>query len=134
MRLMLCKKCGKVTANHNRICAECVRRLPVVQRERNADYDKRRDPVRVAFYHSAAWKRLRLKKLQDVCWLCEECVAEWYAGRRREEDIQLATDVHHVEPVALNWARRLDYSNLKADCASHHNAERKREVGVVKKV
>ena len=129
MRLMLCKKCGKPTENHDRLCAGCSQRLLAMQRERNACYDKRRDPVRVAFYHSTSWKHLRLKKLQDVGWMCEECVAEWHRGQRREEDIQLATDVHHIEPVASNWARRLDYSNLKADCAAHHNAERRKTTG-----
>ena len=124
MILKLCAKCGALTENPKRICDRCAERLPAMQRERHAGYDKLRDPVRVAFYHSAPWKRLRLKKLQDVGWLCEECVAEWKAGLREKKDIQLATDVHHREPITENWARRLDYSNLKADCAAHHNAER----------
>lgn len=133
MVLKLCVKCGKPTGNPRRLCDGCAKRLPVMQRERNAIYDKHRDPVVVAFYHSAAWKRLRRKKLIDCVGLCEECVREWREGRRAEENIQLATDVHHVEPVAVNWARRFDYSNLKADCAAHHNAERSKSPGVVKK-
>ena len=48
---------------------------------------------------------------------------EWQAGLRREEDIELATEVHHIEPIEVNWARRLDITNLKGDCKAHHSAE-----------
>ena len=49
--------------------------------------------------------------------------SEWQAGLRREEDIELATEVHHIEPLEVNWARRLDITNLKGDCKAHHSAE-----------
>ena len=39
------------------------------------------------------------------------------------EDIQLATEVHHLEPIDVNWNRRLDITNLKGDCKAHHSAE-----------
>lgn len=124
MVLKICSRCGKPTPNPRRICDRCAARQSAMQRERNAGYDKLRDPARVKFYHSAAWKTLRLRKLQDIGWLCEECVAEFHAGLRREEDIQLATDVHHKVPITVDWSRRLDYTNLKGDCPGHHNAER----------
>ncbi|MFR1052761.1 MAG: hypothetical protein ACLSE7_13645 [Lachnospirales bacterium] len=86
-------------------------------------YDKHRDPAKVAFYRSAAWRTLRLRKLESIGYRCEECVREWQAGLRREEDIELATEVHHIEPLEVNWARRLDITNLKGDCKAHHSAE-----------
>lgn len=136
MVLKLCSRCGRPTPNPRRICDRCAERQSLMQRERHAGYDKHRDPAAVQFYHSTAWKKLRLKKLQDIGWTCEECVAEWKAGLRREEDIQLATDVHHVVPIAEDWSRRLDYTNLKGDCPGHHNAERRRKTppGAVEKV
>ena len=59
----------------------------------------------------------------SIGYRCEECVREWQAGLRREEDIELATEVHHIEPLEVNWARRLDITNLKGDCKAHHSAE-----------
>ena len=123
MILHLCAHCGRPTPNPS-ICDRCQAKQPEAKRERHSRYDKLRDPERVRFYHSAAWRQLRLKKLQSVGWLCEECVSEYLAGNRRIEDIQVATDVHHVVPIAVDWSKRLDFSNLKADCAAHHNAER----------
>ena len=63
MLLKLCAKCGAATPNHNAICDRCAERLPAMQRERHAGYDKHRDPAKVAFYRSAAWRTLRLRKL-----------------------------------------------------------------------
>ena len=123
MLLKLCAKCGAATPNHNAICDRCAERLPAMQRERHAGYDKHRDPAKVAFYRSAAWRTLRLRKLESIGYRCEECVREWQAGLRREEDIELATEVHHIEPLEVNWARRLDITNLKGDCKAHHSAE-----------
>ena len=123
MLLKLCAKCGAATPNHNAICDRCAERLPAMRRERHAGYDKHRDPAKVAFYRSAAWRALRLRKLESIGYRCEECVREWQAGLRREEDIELATEVHHIEPLEVNWARRLDITNLKGDCKAHHSAE-----------
>ena len=123
MLLKLCSKCGAATQNYNAICDQCAERLSAMQRERHAGYDKHRDPVKVAFYRSRSWRALRRKKLESVGYRCEECVREWQAGLRREEDIQLATEVHHLEPIDVNWNRRLDITNLKGDCKAHHSAE-----------
>ena len=102
MLLKLCAKCGAATPNHNAICDRCAERLPAMQRERHAGYDKHRDPAKVAFYRSAAWRALRRRKLESIGYRCEECVREWQAGLRREEDIELATEVHHIEPIDIN--------------------------------
>ena len=123
MLLKLCSKCGAATQNYNAICDQCAERLSAMQRERHAGYDKHRDPAKVAFYRSRPWRALRRKKLEFIGYRCEECVREWQAGLRREEDIQLATEVHHLEPIDVNWNRRLDITNLKGDCKTHHSAE-----------
>ena len=102
--LKLCAKCGAATPNHNAICDRCAERLPAMQRERHAGYDKHRDPAKVAFYRSGPWRALRLRKLESIGYRCEECVREWQAGLRREEDIELATEVHHIEPIEIGRA------------------------------
>ena len=99
MLLKLCSKCGAATQNYNAICDQCAERLSAMQRERHAGYDKHRDPVKVAFYRSRSWRALRRKKLESIGYRCEECVREWQAGLRREEDIQLATGCRR--PVSL---------------------------------
>ncbi len=124
MLMKLCSKCGAATPNRNAICDRCADRLPAMQRERHAGYDRYRDPAKVAFYRSGVWKALRLRKLEAIGYQCEECVREWRLGLRREEDIQLATEVHHVEPIGRNWSRRLDITNLKGECKAHHSAEK----------
>lgn len=126
MRLTLCAKCGAPTSNRPSICDKCLTGSKAAQRERNAAYDRLRDPVRVKFYHSAAWKKTRMAKLRSVSFLCEECVEECRRGLRRPEEVRVATDVHHVVELAQDWSLRLEWSNLQALCDAHHKAKRRR--------
>lgn len=124
MRLFLCSKCGALTANRPSICDRCLAGQRESKRELNSAYDRLRDPKRVKFYHSKAWKELRAAYLADAGYLCEECAAEAAVGKRRPEDVAVATDVHHRVPIAEDWSRRLDWSNLQALCDFHHKGKR----------
>ena len=124
MLLRLCR-CGKASPNRPAICDECKAREPERKQETNRYYDTRlRDPQADAFYHSAAWKKSRAAYLQSVGYICEDCIEEFKRGERKEDDIRPATDVHHEEPIAVNWSRRLDPSNYRALCDWHHKQKR----------
>ena len=66
----------------------------------------RRAPV--AFYSTAAWRRFR-RAFLDANPLCIECAVP-----------TPATDVDHIIPLAKGGAR-LDYTNCRALCHSHHS-------------
>lgn len=126
MRLFLCAKCGAMTANRPSICNGCLAGRKESKRELNSAYDRLRDPERVKFYHSKAWKDLRAAYLSSVGYLCEECMAQAQAGKRRREEVSIATDVHHRIPIAVNWSLRLTWSNLQALCDLHHKGKRRK--------
>jgi 5-methylcytosine-specific restriction protein A len=65
----------------------------------------------MAWYRRARWRRLRAVVLADRP-LCEDCTE---AGR-----ITPATDVHHTIARKACPDRDLDYTNLRALCASCH--------------
>lgn len=125
MKLTLCAQCGAPTGNRPGICDRCLAGRKQSQRERNAAYDRLRDPERVKFYHSAVWKTTRLAKLRSVNFLCEDCMDECRRGLRRPEEVRPATDVHHVVELAADWSLRLEWSNLRALCDAHHKAKRR---------
>lgn len=129
MRLTLCARCGALTANRPSICDGCLAGRKESKRELNSAYDRLRDPRSVKFYHSKAWKDLRVAYLASVGYLCEDCTAEVRAGMRRPEEISVATDVHHRVPLAQAWTLRLTWSNLQALCDFHHKGKRKQSPG-----
>lgn len=70
-----------------------------------------------AFYQSAAWRRLRMIKLQANP-VCEECL--------RRGLVTEATVVDHIVPINEGGAP-LDMSNLQSLCAKCHNIKSGRE-------
>jgi 5-methylcytosine-specific restriction endonuclease McrA len=76
---------------------------------RDAAYDRshHRDPIIVRFYRSAAWRKLRALKINSDP-VCEYCLTEPTA------------EVHHEEPVKVNFDKALEYANLKSACKSCH--------------
>jgi len=107
------------------VCDECLVKEPESKREKNRCYDARlRDPRADAFYHSATWKNMRAAYLASIGYLCEDCVEEAVRGERSEDNIQVATDVHHVVPIAIDWSLRLSWSNLRGCCDRHHKEKR----------
>tara|TARA_Y100001951_G_scaffold104784_1_gene117738 strand:- start:4188 stop:4523 length:336 start_codon:yes stop_codon:yes gene_type:complete len=64
-----------------------------------------------SFYGSAAWKNLRDKKLR-LDPLCEDCKDNGF--------IKEGMDVDHIVEVKDDYSRRLDITNLRTLCRSHH--------------
>jgi len=107
------------------VCDACLAKEPGQKREATRYYDENlRDPRADAFYHSQEWKQSRAAYLASIGYLCEDCVEEAKKGERREDDVQMATDVHHKIPIAENWALRLVWSNYRGLCDGHHKAKR----------
>lgn len=125
MMLRLCSRCGRPTPNRPAVCDECLVKEPKRKSEKNRYYDARlRDPRADAFYHSAAWKKMRSAYLASIGYLCEDCVDEAARGERSEDDIQVATDVHHRVSLSEDWSLRLAWSNLRGLCDRHHKEKR----------
>lgn len=74
----------------------------------------RRDPERLAFYRSKAWKAQSRARMIEQQYQCEA---------KLEGCTRLAVDVHHRIPLSKpeGWARRLDWDNLECVCANCHN-------------
>ena len=86
------------------------------QRFQYHEYDMmRRDKGRKAFYNSTEWKWMRDKVMTR-----DEGV-DWYT-MEAEGKLEAATMVHHIEPLAENWERRLDPTNLISLSSAAHNA------------
>lgn len=101
--MKFCSKCGRLVPYPRRMCEECESKYA-------ASSSGRHDPKFVQFRNSAAWRKLRLKKLQDAHYTCEKCGG-------------IATDVHHIIPLHVDWNQRLNYNNLKALCDQCHREE-----------
>lgn len=79
------------------------------EKQRQALYDNtKRDRIAKAFYASTAWQNCRAQALSShpSCAVCPDA---------------LATDVHHVKPLSVAWALRLDPQNLMPVCARCHS-------------
>lgn len=84
------------------------------------DSPEKNDLKKQGFYHSPAWRRLRLQALQRDHYLCQKCLAE--------KKIVAATEVHHVKPVADYPELALDLDNLQSLCWSCHEGTKQRGV------
>ena len=81
---------------------------------RHKEYDQaQRDRDAKRFYNSSAWVKLRRMHLRASP-LCVQCQAQ---GRDTP-----ATHVHHIAEVLDDADARLDESNLRSLCHSHHSA------------
>lgn len=83
---------------------------------------EKNDLKKSGFYHSPAWRRLRLLALQRDHYLCQECL--------RKNTITRATEVHHLHPIADHPELALDLGNLESLCWDCHEATKPRGVTV----
>jgi 5-methylcytosine-specific restriction endonuclease McrA len=88
----------------------------IAERERRAVIDSHRPSSRERGY-DAEWQRLRVRFLKAFPLCCA-------IGCGR-----LATDVDHIKPIRDRPDLRLDWSNLRPLCRSHHAARTAREQG-----
>ena len=70
------------------------------------------------FYHSRAWRRLRLLALQRDHYLCQECL--------RQKRFTRATEVHHLKPIVDRPDLALDLDNLESLCWDCHEKTKPR--------
>lgn len=74
---------------------------------------------RSAFYHSTAWKRLRLEVLERDHYECLWCAEE---GRVTTDDLE----VDHILELEHHPEQALDIHNLRTLCKYHHNQRHER--------
>ena len=79
--------------------------------------DKKKDPKAIAFYNSAAWKKVSkvYRKYHPLCELCEET---------DPLHAPIAKLVHHKKPLHEIWHNKenpLSFRFLQALCKSCHN-------------
>lgn len=125
-----CPRCKRMIPYGSMYCQDCT---PIAEAERqearerkaayrakkyNKEYNKKRDPERLAFYRSKAWKMTSKAKLQACEYRCEARVDETCRRNPR-----LACEVHHIKPLKTRegWDQRLDWSNLMGVCIQCHN-------------
>lgn len=71
------------------------------------------DTQRKRFRSSRRWTAMAQAVKQRDCYLCRLCLA---AGRLTVDRLE----VHHITPLAEDWARRLDPTNLITLCSTCH--------------
>lgn len=142
MPIKPCPRCKRMIQYGPTYCSDC---LPIVEAERaeakerkaayrakkyNREYNKRRDPERLTFYRSKAWKMTSKAKLQACGYRCEAKLQG--CGR-------IACEVHHIKPLKTpeGWEQRLETSNLMGVCIQCHNIldnktfKRKKDEGII---
>ena len=72
------------------------------------------------FYHTVAWRRLRVLVLRRDHYLCQK--------RLKNKHIKRAAEVHHVRPVGSHPEQALELSNLESLCRNFHESTRQRRV------
>ncbi|MEX5936929.1 HNH endonuclease [Mammaliicoccus sciuri] len=65
------------------------------------------------FYHSSAWRTLRLMALDRDNYLCQMCL--------KENKFKPAEIVHHIIYVTKDFSKALELDNLMCVCSSCHN-------------
>ena len=77
-------------------------------------FEKRADP----FYHTGAWKRIRIQVLERDCYFCQECLRQIKAGRPGKP--RTATMVHHIKARKEFPELALSMENLESLCNICH--------------
>ena len=75
------------------------------------------------FYHSPAWRRIRVLALQRDNYLCQVCL--------KKGVIKKATEVHHIRPIAKQPELALELENLQSLCWWCHEATKSRGTDAV---
>ena len=82
-------------------------------RGRVKDY-KESDP----FYHTGAWKRLRVMAIERDQGMCCECMRKFRAGLINKP--KRAVMVHHIVPIKEDPTKALRLDNLESLCSGCH--------------
>lgn len=117
----VCPRCGKRIPYYMKHCEKCQaiidaaveRKKKESQKKRQKRYNLKRDPKTQAFYQSPEWRQLSRAYMYKRGFRCEVCGG-------------IATEVHHKIPLRVDWAKRLDETNLMAVCRKCHVAEERK--------
>ena len=83
-----------------------------------------------AFRRSEAWKQMSLMIRNRDHYLCQVCVRGLYLyGSKRTLNYD-SLSVHHIQPIAKAWSKRLDPQNLITLCSLHHEMAEAGEISV----
>lgn len=81
--------------------------------------DARKNSLKEAgFYHTGSWRRLRVLALQRDHYLCQNCL--------RQKRVTIATEVHHIKPIADFPELALTLDNLESLCWDCHEQTKPR--------
>lgn len=83
---------------------------------------KKKEPTYISkFRNTKAWqkKRNEIKKRDKL--LCQYCLQD-----HKYTFINL--EVHHIDPISLNWNKRLEATNLITLCSSCHKMAEKMDI------
>ncbi len=114
-----CKKisCPNLIRDMSGYCEEHKYVAEEIKSKRNQYYNKyKREEKYTRFYNSKAWKQVR-KYILTLYYGID--IYDYYTNNN--DEIVLATTVHHIEELKDNWDRRLDVNNLFPLNESNHN-------------
>lgn len=111
--LKSCQYCGRIH-DASIICEPKATAIAKRQARRSKDNE------RVArFRYSRAWHAKSKEIRQRDYFCCQICIRGLYDPARQYETDDLS--VHHIEPIAEAWGKRLDNDNLITLCRKHHD-------------
>ena len=104
MDKVTCKYCGIVERGH--VCPH--------KKSREKSGDRQSDKFR----KTKAWTNKSIEIRQRDKYLCQVCLRNLY---NTLNSLSYKTvEVHHIEPIANNYNKRLDNDNLISLCSYHH--------------
>lgn len=105
-----CRNCGKLIPYRTKRCEKC-------QTEWNKQKEEYRNEDIKRFRSSGVWTRKSKQVLKDSNYQCQIC--------KDKNIVAVATEVHHIMPLSIDFNKRLDDDNLIALCEGcHHDIHR----------
>lgn len=86
----------------------------------NNNSSKRQTLKEQGFYHTTAWRRIRISALQRDHYLCQLQLTK--------DCTKTATTVHHIKPLEDYPELALDITNLTSCCYACHEVTKEREL------
>lgn len=111
------RPCGEFGCSNLTRESYCETHTKSAQETRVRNAKKIRDSKLELFYHSVAWRRLRLVALERDNHLCQWC--------NNNGTLSKAQVVHHIVEVTVDWSLRLILDNLVSLCHACHNRHHK---------
>lgn len=108
--LRSCKYCGRIHDVKN----VCVQKKQAEEKRCN----NRKDTDAFKFRKTKAWTNKSIRIRERDAYMCLCCKAGLVGATREINGVNLS--VHHITPIAEDYSKRLDDSNLITVCDIHH--------------